>query len=199
MCLLLCSREGKLMPENKIENAYHHNPHGFGIAFANNGKLEVYKTMYYADIRPLFNQINGRPYVAHFRAGTHGTIGLEMCHPFEMSKDVVVFHNGVIDIKGIPEGKSDTWTFTEKILKKYFLPDYKEKLDLLEQLVGGWNKLAFIDNTGDITVANESGGHWSKGVWYSNAYSLYSRGYIQQMLACAGGVADEIFALEIPE
>jgi hypothetical protein len=41
-----------------------------------------------------------------------------------------------------------------------------------EDFIGRSNKLAFLDRTGQIKIANESAGVWIENAWYSNTYSL---------------------------
>ena len=105
-------------------------------------------------------------------------IDVNNAHPHKVNEDLVLIHNGILDID-VPKDskKSDTVLFIEKHLKE--LPsgfEYnKSIMRLIEDRIGKSNKFCFLNSKGDYFILNESSGEWINGVWYSNqSYIDYS-------------------------
>ena len=104
----------------------------------------------------------------HARIKTHGLISLDNCHPFYVTNDLVVFHNGIIQGR-----KHKTWSDT-----RVFVHDVLQELPndflsnrgirhLILQLID-WSRLVFATPQGIAWIANRGMGCKKRGVWYSN-------------------------------
>jgi hypothetical protein len=95
-----------------------------------------------------------------------------MTHPFEISKDLLMVHNGVLP--GGNNRESDTAQFVREVLKPLLGQDYTRLYDrrvreYLSELVVG-SALVFLDRDGVVTVLGNKGVEW-EGCWYSNMYA----------------------------
>jgi len=172
MCIAILNKKTKLS-ENSIYNSWQNNEMGGGLLYNQNGKLKVFKTYKYNDFlneyNNLRNQKNVGAIVLHFRIATSGIDGIENIHPFKVNDNLGFVHNGVIS--GLGNVKhSDTFQFNEILqgFKHDFIKCKTSKM-FINEYIGTYNKLIFLDNLGYYTIINESAGHWDKlGNWYSN-------------------------------
>lgn len=179
---------GKSIPTRYIRNSYSNNHDGFGIMWAQDGRVHSTQGMFNSlEINDLLEKNNDKDYAIHFRYSTGGSVSSINTHPFKVldfredGMDLWMMHNGVLtDVKNIPEGRSDTYQFVEGFLKPIlskgrgelvFDPNFKT---LVERSIRTWNKLLFMAGDGRVSIFNQNRGHEKDGVWYSNTYSLYS-------------------------
>jgi gamma-glutamylcyclotransferase (GGCT)/AIG2-like uncharacterized protein YtfP len=100
MCLIIHKPTAESeIPEFILDNAERINPDGFGIVYTDNN--ECVRTMDYQTARELISA--QRPFVAHYRYATRGSIGKAGCHPYiitgmsQNNDDVVrLFSNGTV-------------------------------------------------------------------------------------------------------
>ena len=181
MCLIILNPStGDAIPEQQLENAYISNNDGVGIAYAENGKLHMFKSVkrytrmlrHYRRARRL-----GAEILIHFRYATAGVIADSTAHPFLIDSDYAFAHNGVLDgyngVVQVPKNskRSDTQIFIDTILNR--LPTDKwlwddSKVSMMEDLIS-FNKFAFLNKQGQWRILNENLGHWSNGNWFSNS------------------------------
>lgn len=184
MCLIIYNPNGSPMKTEYLRLAYENNPDGFGIMYADNGRVIVNQGLFTLDvIKELIRECRGKPYAVHFRYKTRGKISAEMTHPFQVlsheedGEDLWMMHNGTFSFLK-PEGdQSDTSLFAEK-----FKPIIRELgTDVLfdkyhprrmGKKIGEMNKVLFMRGDGRVTVINSQQGFVENGKWYSNRYSL---------------------------
>lgn len=177
MCLIMASERG-IIPTRNYANVWANNSDGFGIAYAKDNKLHIKKTLIEADVAMLMDEAQGNPFVAHWRFTTHGHSNLSNCHPFKLSGNVQMAHNGILNLPIVNEQMSDTWHFVrmlQNIVKRddtYFSQPFLAELG--KEILG--NKLAFIHSDGRIAIVNEKIGTWDveNDVWYSNDSSFWA-------------------------
>ena len=155
-----------------LKNAWNENPHGMGFMAAKEGKLFLRKGFFnFKSFWKCFREFQDCDKVVHARWANVGKINVENCHPFYVDSDLGMAHNGTISIPTTGE-KSDTRTFTERILRKLksdnplFLKDAPTRWFLSKSI--GNSKLVFLSKDGDITIINKERGEEFQGVWYSN-------------------------------
>ncbi len=180
MCLLMVKPAGKSLTREQIADFNAYNPDGFGVMWAEGGKVHVIKTL--GKVRKQWKILNkrgiwARDAVLHWRQATHGATDYANCHPFHVAQGVQVAHNGIIsDVKTAP-GQSDTRAFIEQKLIRYvetaadLLFCDKEVQDALAKRIGTFNKMVFLGPDGQRTIINEDEGLWEAGIWYSNTYA----------------------------
>jgi hypothetical protein len=183
MCVIVAKPKGVELNIEELHNCWQRNPDGAGFAYAEFGEVKIDKGYMEEDkfferlIAPGLKSWTSKGMVLHFRIRTHGDTDEENTHPFEVVPGKLAFaHNGVLhgfEVKG-REHLSDTQVFNRYILKQLpqnFLSN-QGIVWLIGDLLGGNNKLAFIDQDGEITLFNkERGLQMENGLWYSNSWS----------------------------
>jgi hypothetical protein len=182
MCLLITSTVG-LPAKEVLEQAAKSNPDGNGLAFAYNGKIQLFKGLSVDQMEEHFRAIK-LPMLIHFRFATIGDKVPELCHPFPVTEkvqtdlrmkdlDMVFAHNGTIrtwkelllsSLKGkVPPGSH--WSDSRAIA--YLVWRYGE--DVLN-IVDPSDRFAVMKGDGSITrygnfVELEKGMFFSNTVW----------------------------------
>lgn len=188
MCLLAVTTKRDLIPRDYLQNAYDHNSDGWGVMYAHKGRVITMKEK--SGMNAFLSAWGALPtdkaIAVHFRFGTSGGRSDEMCHPFKVldreqdGMDLFLMHNGVLPHGRWPgeKDKSDTLQFVEHVQSilrhapKLIRSDaYKADL---EDMIGGGNKMVFLEGNGRWHYLNHKAGDVEKktGVWYSNTYSL---------------------------
>jgi hypothetical protein len=179
MCILIHHPANVAFDDNLLNDFYAHNSDGFGAMYVENGSIVVVKTLGKpAEINTLYRDtLKGRECVIHYRMKTHGDIDLDNCHPYKVTDDLWMAHNGILSMGNpIDPRKSDTWHFIEYIIKPAMLanpniildPDYQA---YIEKMIGAANKFAFLHSSGEIVVLNYAAGVEHQGAWLSNTYA----------------------------
>lgn len=185
MCLLIYKNAGVIIPEEHLEEAFDNNSHGAGFTVrvvneAGQGYLHRERGFFkYQDFIEAYRPFAFNQGIVHFRLATAGLKNEENCHPFEVTRDFHMGHNGIISIaQSISKDHSDTWHYVEQVMKPVHRDLGDDKFfenTALHFLIGqsiGHSKLAFIHADGRHLIINEEAGHWNSKkeptVWYSN-------------------------------
>jgi glutamine amidotransferase len=186
MCIIAYKPvEADQISVDTIYNMARVNSDGGGICYINEaGVLEVFKSL--NSVTDIINHANlavdiGSPYLLHFRIRTHGPINFDNCQPLFVDDDHALVHNGMLDVDAFKD-RSDSRVFTEDIIATFPLGWFESDgvWLILTDFVGSWNKIAVMNDDGDVRIINEDGGIWDNGVWYSNSsyrrygYSAYA-------------------------
>lgn len=184
MCIAIF-KPRKTQPDwDSYRAAYDNNPDGWGFAAARDGKLIVKKGVSsFNNFKKKFYEFRHSPALVHFRIRTSGDINDRNCHPFMVSPDLAVIHNGMLDIQCNVDAKmSDTWHFVTQVLRPIHesAPAFPWNMGLSflgEQFLGRGNKMLFLSATGEHTIWNYDLGHTTKDRhWWSNySYTYGSR------------------------
>lgn len=178
MCLIIYKPAGTEIPNALIERAEKNNNDGWGLMWTVDGRMETTKGF---GIKGILEAIEDETFKAnngfvHFRLGTSGAKDLENCHPFRVTDDIYMMHNGIFRIENnLDATKSDTWHFVEKYLRPLLKEDPTAFLDKdwLSDLAWfvGTNKIAILNAAGESGIVNA--GQWSKykGLLLSNLNS----------------------------
>jgi len=182
MCIAIFQPAGKILTEEQLKNCSDRNKDGQGMAWIENGKLNVFKSMSFEIFKTKYFEIanvSGKisPMMIHFRFGTQGEKSELNCHPFYVNDNLVFCHNGVIPTAK-DEKFSDTYLFNEEILKEVMKTENIHNTSikfLLKEYIGVGNKLIFMDSSGNHSIINEPAGDWDGGIWFSNSnYKTYT-------------------------
>lgn len=181
MCIAIYQSAGCRLPKEQMVQSWKSNPDGGGFAYFNeNGDIIIEKDMELDGMMRKYERAIDRyaqtsPFAVHFRIATHGGVNIDNCHPFRVSEDTTLIHNGIIPVmfESKSDPRSDTRVFVEDYLPR--LPanwmDDDYLMDMVETFIGG-SKLVILSRAGnlDAYIANESHGHWSSDekFWYSN-------------------------------
>jgi hypothetical protein len=215
MCIAIYQSPGNKLPKDQLVQSWHSNPDGAGIAyFDENGEIVIEKDMtldgiLYKYERAVDRYAQTSPFAVHFRIATHGSVNIDNCHPFRVSEDTVLIHNGIIPVMfNKKDTRSDTRVFVDEYLTK--LPanwmDDDHLFDMVETYIAN-SKLVILSRAGeyDSYIANEKSGHWSsdRKFWYSNASYMNSRKMLwsdnQLSLGCDINIQDDYDTATLPE
>lgn len=187
MCLIFLKPKSakNYLTYERFCNALENNPHSVGIVYKNpeDGKVKVERF-----VKPekgkekIYDIIKDKEeFAIHFRFATHGAVNLDNCHPFLVTKDLALMHNGVMSEFGdIDTSKSDTRNFAESFLRPYIEQEGigiikdKEFIEDVGKVIGSYNKILLIDKDFNWSIINEKSGVWKEGCWMSNSYSTES-------------------------
>ena len=193
MCLIIQAKNPQIISDTMMNCAYLNNDDGFGLMFANKGKVHVQKIgkpKSYKSIQKIWDSYKDLdlPIGVHFRFNTNGESNKAMSHPFQVlskdehSRDIWLMHNGPqLPTPMIDNGKSDTHQFVKWVLKPQlanepellYNPDWQE---MIAAMIGS-DKLLFLDSkTEEFTIINEQEGKTTDDMWLSNTYSLQPTG-----------------------
>lgn len=179
MCILIHQPAGTTISEAMLHDFYQLNPDGFGAMFAVDGKIEVVKTLAKEDeIIKIYNEIvAGKEAIIHYRMKTHGDIDLDNCHPYRVTDDIWLAHNGILS-EGNPvdKKKSDTWHYIEYVLRPTLTaqPELFDNPDFIEYLgtmIGSSNKFGLLRSDGKVQLVNRDSGVDHADLWLSNTYA----------------------------
>lgn len=154
MCLIIHkTNKDDIIPDHILDNAERINPDGFGIVFTDNN--ECVRTMDYNQARELI--LSERPFVAHYRYATRGTVDKATCHPYHIQDYVRLFSNGTVADLG-DKDTCDTLVVAnmlKRMPKKY----WNDVLDMTE------TRFAITHPNG--TVTRHGTWHEQDGIFYS--------------------------------
>ncbi len=183
MCMILFdtrTSSSETIDREILERCLVKNQDGMGIMWPEEDEVKLWRTL--DDIDQLWERYCAlrakKSLVAlHFRLGTKGTVDIENCHPFQITKDFAFMHNGTITgfKQLLPEGWSDSRFVCEELFKtfpKNFLAR-DAYYPIMDSLLFK-DRMLFLDGRGRYSIFNEKGGVWkwksktSPGVWFSH-------------------------------
>lgn len=209
MCIIALKPEGVVLPERTLATMWAGNSDGAGFMYAENGQLKIVKgLMTYADFLAAYLEVGvKRKLVMHFRIRTSGAKNADMTHPFwvsnERGNELGMVHNGIISKVDTTPTKSDTAVFAEMLAREYTNPvgavRNRFHREMIAAYIGSYNKLVFMDGTGETYIVNEAAGTRDRdGTWYSNGgFQSYSRSYTSTQWRNATGGEEEDETLEL--
>lgn len=180
MCLLVKQPKATSFTDDFLADVYSKNKDGLGIMYAESGELHVYKTLP-ANAQDFIDfyraHADGRDCVWHARMQTHGDIDMDNCHPYMVTDDIWMAHNGVLSTGNDNDrSRSDTWHF----IRNFLAPSLKADPDLMldkdwqafvGDMIGRSNKFGFVRSDGEIVIINQKAGVEFVGAWLSNTYA----------------------------
>jgi len=187
MCIAILRKPTGTITDEAIQNSARANSDGGGYAYWDPEAKKVVVKKGFSTVSKFLEafradeqKYGNHPMLLHFRIATMGKVCEDNCHPFLFEHGAAI-HNGTFFNGGYLAEKSDTRLFIEDA-GKYIIPAKladPEKVRKLGEVIGSYNKMAFLFNDGSYAIINESGGYWDNDVWYSNSSyrcSFYSRG-----------------------
>lgn len=181
MCIAIVKPQGTEISDEYLENCFDNNNDGAGIAYAKDGKICVVKGIF--DKKQFIEEVRKAEKTAqgdmliHCRIGTSGLKNKKNCHPHIVNDNLVMIHNGILDID-VPDNSkvSDTVIFIETYLKQLPKDFVKSEpiMHLIEKAIGNRNKFAFLNDKGESFICNAKAGIVEGGIWYSNDTFSYN-------------------------
>jgi hypothetical protein len=195
MCIIFYNENGKPYDRDMLSVAYDNNPHGMGVMWVEEGKVQTLKGLFSKHrMFDILKHFEGVPHAMHLRWRTRGKIEKNFCHPFrashaEADQQVYMMHNGTfLDIE-TKQDESDTIVFAERMQK--ITRDHgtsvlftESFLRRVEKDIKSWNKVIFLRGDGKVSIMNPSEWDVVNGLWMSNTYSL-KEGYRKSSLVAS--------------
>ncbi len=175
MCLIIYKPAGIEIPSSLIINAYQDNHDGWGIMSQHDNQIQLTKGFSLQSLQTEINNYDlSQELYVHLRKATKGAIALDNCHPFQVTPDLYLMHNGTIDIEINDNKISDTKSFVNLIspmLKNY--PDLlKDRgwIKLIESFIAD-SRIVFLDRKGNNYFINQHLWYNRRGLYLSNTKS----------------------------
>jgi predicted glutamine amidotransferase len=187
MCLLVQQTATSNFTDELLSDVYAKNKDGLGVMYAEDGQLHIFKCLpaNAQDFIDFYRKhADGKYCVWHARMQTHGDIDFDNCHPYKVTDDIWLAHNGILSTgNDWDEKKSDTWHFIDKFVKPALIgnPDLltnKEWQEFVGGLIGTSNKFALVRSDGEMVVINAKAGVNYANAWLSNTYAWPATKYM---------------------
>lgn len=162
MCIIALKFKGSDFPiAQTISNCMDSNRDGFAIAWNENGRLNVFKTMDASEMLEKYRHVSSLDpattgMVFHARIATHGSKKVENCHLWTDKSGRLAFaHNGMLHNVEVHDDMTDSEVF----FRDYFLPVMEKCGPKVARRVAdairGSSKFALINDKGDILPMGE--------------------------------------------
>lgn len=176
MCLIIDKPAGKKLERDVLEMSLFRNPDGWGLMYADAGSIIVHKGLLPTEFLKVAYSIPKAAHVVyHHRLATHGSKTMDNCHPFPVTDDIYMMHNGILGITTTLEhDKTDSYHFARYVLRPMLMNDPSlfgttRFANLIGSLIDK-DKIVLLRADGACQRIGE--GVERKGLWYSNDYSF---------------------------
>ena len=180
MCLLVQQTTSSNFTDEFLADVFNKNQDGLGVMYAEDDKLHIFKCLP-ANAQEFIGfyraHAEGKSCVWHARMQTHGDIDFDNCHPYMVTSDVWLAHNGILSTgNAADKTKSDTWHFIKNFIRPALIGNPELLTDpewqkFVGEIIGRSNKFALVRNDGEIVVINASAGVNYENAWLSNTYA----------------------------
>lgn len=173
MCVITLLQPQQSLDKKTFNKMWVSNPHGGGIMYAKDGQMIIAKSQEkeeFWELLKLAEQDSKNPIGVHFRISTSGGVNLENCHPFMVTPEVALMHNGILPVTVPKNSKvNDTQIFIRKYLGGMDF-DLKNKALLLYlgRSIGDYNKFLLMDALGNTEILNPHKWDLDEGYIVSN-------------------------------
>lgn len=169
MCIAAVAFKGGFTKE-ELTAFFTTNQHGGGYAYAEKGKLVVYRhVQVLKDYVELGMKLKDKPnLVTHCRIRSTGDLSVMNAHPFLVNENkAAIVHNGTLF--QTPGDDSDTKVYLTEVghllgNEKLMTPERIKNLGILMN----FNKLIIAYDSGRITIINENKGTHEGDKWFSH-------------------------------
>ena len=184
MCIAIYKPAETAPDWEAYENGMDGNPDGWGFTAVIKGELTTRVGLgKFSQFKKTFEPYaTGNQCMVHFRYATHGLVNFANCHPFHVTPGLAVIHNGIVSIEpNVNKNMSDTWHFTELVLKPVAEkhPDFFlcPAIKFLAENATLGSKFVFLRADGQYAIWG-SGTTAADGHWYSNTgYKVAKMGF----------------------
>ncbi len=178
MCLIIQRNDSENIPESLLKDAYRSCHDGWGIMFADGGKVITIKGELFPELISEVERVQveypNKQFWVHLRMATQGEVSLDNTHPFAIGDTgICMMHNGTITNKTVQDLvkqsnniKSDTAIFSE-VVELYLTTRGNTKDLIFTSDFGNWvnslvtsDRVVFLMPDGEYVVLGT-------GEWYN--------------------------------
>jgi hypothetical protein len=175
MCLII-KGTASLISDEILKDAYNFNQDGWGIMYADHQRLKVIRGFTLSNLLTGFALVPAQTEVfVHLRMRTHGDVNKANLHPYRITNDLYVMHNGVVNNVERPYSSwSDTKAVVALItplLKSNPLLVFTPGFNKLFQAIAKGSRFVFLHSSGRYSIFNQQEGINYRGLWCSNTYA----------------------------
>ena len=177
MCLIIHKPAGLPIAHDLLEAALAFNQDGFGLmGFTPTGRFILRRepTIALHELLETERRYREAELVLHLRLRTRGDAEEHNAHPFRVTAQAWLMHNGTLRLPIRLAGRSDTWHFVQDVLRPLaqrrsgVLFD-NAFLKLLEMALRPENKVVLLDAASQrIEILNRAHGAELDGLWLSS-------------------------------
>ncbi len=172
MCVIIVKPRGEKIDEQVIINSAKQNSDGYGLYAYNEDDKKIFRTENYDHFKEVIDKYNNENFflAAHFRLTSAGANKVKNLHPFPITDDWWMFHNGHFDAADYSKKLSDTNIVSQKLRNiKDFGANAEALSELMENLT--FSRVVFVRGN-EYHIANEEMGTWEGRIWYSQDMPL---------------------------
>lgn len=178
MCMLTYYPAGMAEVDTEaLDNGATWNRDGHGFAIVDGNRIIVEHNMKPDALIDRFAMLRSKypdgPALFHSRWGTSGERSTLNCHPFKVTRDTVLAHNGVMRMD-LPKGdpRCDTRIVAEEIIEQWDILTTAQREEKFAEWLTPANKVLVLTidprYRSNVFLFNEKAGVWDGGIWYSN-------------------------------
>lgn len=176
MCVIVYKPKGITLAKQVARQCWEANPDGGGLAWVEGDKVVISKGFFsFNRMWRVIRDHQQESLLIHFRIKTSGKIDGPNTHPFRVTDQLVMAHNGSLSVVSGEGERSDTRVLAEDYLvplaerwPKFYLEGWNFVEKLFTYRHGG--KLLFFNEKGEGFVTDKNAWAWERGCLFSNTY-----------------------------
>lgn len=167
MCIIVEKPQNVAIPKAWHSEFWLKNSDGMGVVYWLAGKPVVWKTLDKKAAWVFLQSLADKEAIIHYRMATHGTVSLDMAHPFEIIKGFYFIHNGIVEA---PADKDRTLSDTARLVKHVLRPLLENAENPAEYVRSGSFRFVLekLLGSGNRAVICDAGGHvlFNRHLWH---------------------------------
>ena len=174
MCLIIQGSKSSI-GKDILADAYDSNQDGWGIMYSYRQKLKVTRGFTLENLYRALEKVPDVEIFVHLRMRTHGDISRGNLHPYRVTNDLYLMHNGIVNDVHRPYS---SWSDTKAVVALItplvksnplliFTPGFQK---LFEPISKG-SRFVFLHSSGRHLIFNRNQGIKYQDLWCSNTYA----------------------------
>jgi hypothetical protein len=173
MCLIIQGSKSSI-GKDILADAYDSNQDGWGIMYSYRQKLKVTRGFTLENLYRALEKVPDVEIFVHLRMRTHGDISQGNLHPYRVTNDLYLMHNGIADVHRPYSSWSDTKAVVALItplVKSNPLVIFTPGFQKLFEPISKGSRFVFLHSSGRHLIFNRNQGIEYQDLWCSNTYA----------------------------
>lgn len=173
MCLIIQGLKSSIS-KDILADAYDSNQDGWGIMYSYRQKLKVTRGFTLENLYRALEKVPDVEIFVHLRMRTHGDISQSNLHPYRVTNDLYLMHNGIVDVHRPYSSWSDTKAVVALItplVKSNPLVIFTPGFQKLFEPISKGSRFVFLHSSGRHLIFNRNQGVEYQDLWCSNTYA----------------------------